>query len=51
MQSEEVRKKLETIGAVVVPRERMTPEFLRTYVASEVEKWKGPIQRTGITIN
>jgi tripartite-type tricarboxylate transporter receptor subunit TctC len=51
MATSEVQKKLEAIGAVVVSRERMTPEYLRTHVAAEVEKWKGPIQRTGITIN
>jgi tripartite-type tricarboxylate transporter receptor subunit TctC len=49
--SEDVRKRLEAIGAVVVARERMTSEYLKRYVAEEVDKWKGPIERTGVSIS
>jgi tripartite-type tricarboxylate transporter receptor subunit TctC len=49
--SDDARKRLEAIGAVVVAKERMTPEYLKRYVAEEVDKWKGPIERTGVSIS
>lgn len=48
MATEQVRAKLEAQGVVVVPRERMSPEYLRGFVAAEVEKWREPILRTGV---
>ncbi|MDF2119438.1 tripartite tricarboxylate transporter substrate binding protein [Roseiarcaceae bacterium H3SJ34-1] len=51
LESEDARKRLEAIGAVVVAKERMTPDYLKRYVADEVEKWKGPIERTGVSIS
>lgn len=49
--SDDARKRLETIGAVIVAKERMTPEYLKRFVADEVDKWKGPIERTGVSIS
>jgi tripartite-type tricarboxylate transporter receptor subunit TctC len=51
LESDDARKRLETIGAVVVARDRMTPAYLKRFVVDEVEKWKGPIERTGVTIS
>jgi len=49
--SEDARTRLEAIGAVIVAKERMTPDYLKRFVADEVEKWKGPIERTGVSIS
>jgi tripartite-type tricarboxylate transporter receptor subunit TctC len=49
--SDDVRKRLEAIGAVIVAKERMTPDYLKRYVSEEVDKWKGPIERTGVSIS
>jgi len=51
LESDDARKRLEAIGAIVVARERMTPDYLKRFVADEVEKWKGPIERTGVSIS
>jgi hypothetical protein len=49
--SEDARKRLEAIGAVVVAKERMTPDYLKRFVTEEVDNWKGPIERTGVSIS
>jgi tripartite-type tricarboxylate transporter receptor subunit TctC len=49
--NDDVRKRLEAIGAVIVAKERMTPDYLKRYVSEEVDKWKGPIERTGVSIS
>jgi tripartite-type tricarboxylate transporter receptor subunit TctC len=45
-----VRQRLNEIGASIVAPERRSPEYLRTFVASEIEKWAGPIKASGVTI-
>jgi tripartite-type tricarboxylate transporter receptor subunit TctC len=41
------RKKLEDIGAVVVPPERRGPKALQAFVAAEVEKWTPVLKAAG----
>ena len=48
MSTEQVRAKLDAQGVVIVPRERMSPDYLKGFVAAEVEKWREPILRTGM---
>jgi len=48
MSTEQVRAKLDAQGVVIVPRERMSPNYLKGFVAAEVEKWREPILRTGV---
>jgi len=45
-----VRQRLAEIGASIVAPERRTPEYLDKFVASEIEKWAGPIKASGVTI-
>ncbi|MDT2019689.1 tripartite tricarboxylate transporter substrate-binding protein [Methylocella sp. CPCC 101449] len=49
--ADEPRQRLEAIGAVIVSPDRMTPAYLKRFVAEEVDKWKGPIERTGVSIS
>jgi tripartite-type tricarboxylate transporter receptor subunit TctC len=50
MQSPNVKERLEGLGAVIVPAERATPEYLGEFVRSEIEKWAGPIKASGVTV-
>src|SRR5438128_6533882 len=49
MKTPSVRERLEALGAVVVPEERATPEYLGQYVKSEIDKWAAPIKASGVT--
>lgn len=48
MDSAQVKDRLKALGLDVVAPSRRTPEFLGTYVAAEVEKWRGPIKAAGV---
>ena len=50
MKTPSVRERLEALGAVVVPEERATPEYLGQYVKSEIDKWAAPIKASGVTV-
>lgn len=43
-----LRARLEAIGLVVPAPERRTPEYLRQFVASEIERWRGPVLASGV---
>ena len=45
-----VQQRLREIGATVVSPERRTPEYLSKFVASEIEKWAGPIKASGVSV-
>ena len=45
-----VRERFKSIGVVVPPPERRTPEFLKTFVVSETERWAGPIKASGVSV-
>jgi tripartite-type tricarboxylate transporter receptor subunit TctC len=44
-----VRERLQTMGAQVVADDRMTPQYLASFVKSEIEKWAAPIKASGVT--
>jgi tripartite-type tricarboxylate transporter receptor subunit TctC len=44
-----VQKRLSEVGADVVGPERRSPEFLQTFVESDVKMWAGIIKAAGIT--
>jgi putative tricarboxylic transport membrane protein len=46
-----VRERLEGLGMGIPPPARRSPEYLARFVASEVEKWAGPIKAAGITLD
>jgi tripartite-type tricarboxylate transporter receptor subunit TctC len=41
------RDRMKEIGLIVVAPERRTPAALQTFVASEIDKWAGPIRASG----
>jgi tripartite-type tricarboxylate transporter receptor subunit TctC len=46
-----VQERLKAIGTTLVAPERRSPGYLREFVASEVEKWAGPIKSSGAQID
>jgi len=44
-----VRERLQAVGVTIVPTERRSPEYLATYIPSEIEKWAGPIKASGVS--
>src|SRR5438128_1915537 len=51
MKTPAVKEWLEGLGAVIVPEDRATPEYLGQFVKSEIEKWGGPIKASGVTVD
>jgi tripartite-type tricarboxylate transporter receptor subunit TctC len=49
MKTPAVRERLEGLGAVIVPEDHATPEYLAQFVKSEIEKWAAPIKASGVT--
>jgi tripartite-type tricarboxylate transporter receptor subunit TctC len=50
MKTPMVRERLEGLGAVIVPEQRATPQYLAEFVRSEIEKWAGPIKASGVSV-
>jgi tripartite-type tricarboxylate transporter receptor subunit TctC len=46
-----VQERLKAIGTTIVDHERQSPDFLRGFVAHDVEKWAGPIKASGAQID
>ncbi len=51
MHTPNVKERLEGLGAVIVPDDRATPEFLAKFVKEEIEKWAGPIKASGVSVD
>jgi tripartite-type tricarboxylate transporter receptor subunit TctC len=51
MQDPGVRTKLEALGAQFVSADRTTPDYLRKFVQSEIEKWAKPIKASGVSMD
>jgi tripartite-type tricarboxylate transporter receptor subunit TctC len=49
METPAVRARLSELGAAVVAPERRSPEYLKRFVASEIEKWAAPIKAANVT--
>jgi tripartite-type tricarboxylate transporter receptor subunit TctC len=44
------RDRLEGLGAQVVSQDRATPEYLASFVKSEIAKWQAPIKTSGVKV-
>jgi tripartite-type tricarboxylate transporter receptor subunit TctC len=47
VESQMVRERFKSIGVTIPSAERRTPEYLKTYVPSELARWAGPIKASG----
>lgn len=45
-----VRQRVESLGDEVIAPERRGPDYLAKTVASEIEKWSGPIKASGVSV-
>ncbi len=51
IKSPDVRNKLTSLGAQVVSDDRATPQYLASFLKSEIEKWAGPIKAAGVSVD
>jgi tripartite-type tricarboxylate transporter receptor subunit TctC len=51
MKTPELRKRMEAIGTDLVSPDRTTPVYLKSFVASEIKKWAGPIKASGVSVD
>ena len=50
MDTPSLQARMREIGAELVAPDRRTPDYLRTFVASEIAKWAAPIKQSGAII-
>jgi tripartite-type tricarboxylate transporter receptor subunit TctC len=50
MHTQAVKDRLAGLGAVIVSDDRATPDYLGTFVKSEIEKWAAPIKASGASV-
>jgi tripartite-type tricarboxylate transporter receptor subunit TctC len=43
--------RFKAIGVVVAAKDRRSPEYLTKFVQTEIERWKGPIKASGISLD
>jgi tripartite-type tricarboxylate transporter receptor subunit TctC len=51
MHTPAVRERLQGLGAQIVSDDRATPQYLGTFLKSEIEKWATPIKAAGVSID
>ena len=51
MNTKALQERMHELGSTLVAPERTSPEYLAKFVASEVEKWAGPIEAAGISLD
>ncbi len=49
MKTPAVRDRLQGLGASIVADSRATPQYLGTFLKSEIEKWAAPIKASGVS--
>jgi tripartite-type tricarboxylate transporter receptor subunit TctC len=50
MHTPTVKDRLQNLGAMIVPDDRATPQYLDGFVKSEIEKWAAPIKASGASV-
>jgi tripartite-type tricarboxylate transporter receptor subunit TctC len=51
MNTPALKDRLQGLGANVVPPEQRTPEYLASFVQSEIKKWEAPIKASGVSVD
>jgi tripartite-type tricarboxylate transporter receptor subunit TctC len=47
----QTRARLDAIGLIPAAPNRRTPEYLRTFIKAEIEKWAGPVKAGGLKVD
>jgi len=50
MHTPAVHDRLTALGAEIVPDNEATPQYLGSFVASEIKKWEAPIKASGVSV-
>jgi len=50
METPAVKDRLQSLGAMIVAPDRRSPEYLGSFVKSEIVKWAAPIKASGVSI-
>jgi tripartite-type tricarboxylate transporter receptor subunit TctC len=51
MNTPSVRQQMEKIGTDLVAQDRTSPEYLKRFVATEIDKWAVPIKASGVSMD
>jgi tripartite-type tricarboxylate transporter receptor subunit TctC len=51
MESSAVKDRMQELGVGLVAPERRSPQYLQTFVESEIAKWAGPIKAAGVSMD
>jgi tripartite-type tricarboxylate transporter receptor subunit TctC len=51
LDSPEVRERLQSLGENPVPADQRSPEYFAEFAKKETERWRGPIQASGVKLN
>jgi tripartite-type tricarboxylate transporter receptor subunit TctC len=51
MHTPTVRDRLQTLGAQIVTDNEATPQYLGSFVKSEIDKWAAPIKASGVSVD
>lgn len=51
MNTPALKERLQGLGANIVPPEQRTPEYLASFVKSEIKKWEAPIKASGVSVD
>jgi tripartite-type tricarboxylate transporter receptor subunit TctC len=51
MHTPTVRDRLQSLGAQIVPDDETTPQYLGSFVKSEIDKWTAPIKASGVSVD
>lgn len=50
MNTPAVKDRLQALGAMIVTPDRRSPEYLASFLASEIKKWEAPIKASGVSV-
>jgi tripartite-type tricarboxylate transporter receptor subunit TctC len=51
MKTPDVKGRISELGTNIVSEDRATPQYLASFVRSEIERWAGPIKATGVSMD
>jgi tripartite-type tricarboxylate transporter receptor subunit TctC len=50
MNTASVKDRLQGLGAMIVAKDRQSPEYLGKFVGDEIKKWEAPIKASGVSV-
>lgn len=50
MNAPAVKDRLQALGAMIVAKDRQSPEYLGKFTADEIKKWEAPIKASGVSV-